>query len=76
MDYNKEAGAKINKQLFEYFKNGKKGLYPAEQEEWDTMIHSDIVGEYVSEYIKIKFDRTSPEMTYNKDQYQENIEIK
>lgn len=67
MDYSKEAGTELNKKLSEYLEHGKKGLYPAEQEEWDSIIHNDVVGEYVSEYVKIKFDMTSPEITYNKD---------
>ena len=42
----------------------------------EERIHSDQVGEYKSEYIRIKFDKTSAELPVGRELYDQNKEIK
>ena len=49
----------------------------AEGEDSDEeRIHSDQIGEYKSEYIRVKFDKTSAELPVSRELYDENKEIK
>ena len=42
----------------------------------EERIHSDQVGEYKSEYIRVKFDKTSAELQVNRELFDDNKEIK
>ena len=42
----------------------------------DELIHYDHIGEYKSEYVKIKFDKTSAELSLNRELFEDNKEIK
>lgn len=51
-------------------------MYPASSCDSRGNIHSDSIGEYKSEYIKISFDTTSLEFDYNRSKFNENKDIK
>ena len=42
----------------------------------EERIHSDQIGEYKSEYVRVKFDKTSAELPVSRELYDDNKEIK
>lgn len=58
------------------FGGGGGALYPASSCDSRGNIHSDSIGEYKSEYIKISFDTTSLEFDYNRSKFNDNKDIK
>ena len=42
----------------------------------EERIHSDQIGEYKSEYVRVKFDKTSAELPVNRELFDDNKEIK
>lgn len=58
------------------FGGGGGAVYPAPSSDSQGNIHSDSIGEYKSEYIKISFDTESLEFDYNRSKFNENKDIK
>jgi len=55
---------------------GAGAVYPTASCDSRGNIHSDAIGEYKSEYIKISFDTASLEFDYNRNKFNENKDIK
>lgn len=69
--YYLEPGQVVDYQVDYHFES-----YKVNPEQGEDVIHSDRIGEYKSEKVRISFDRTSAETDYMADQLQENHDIR